>query len=77
VTALNASQGTLISAGKDQFLSIFNYEKGEYQFVKRVALDNPSYSSALDILNGKILVGHDNGMIQTLNVDGSGKKVIS
>jgi hypothetical protein len=29
------------------------------------------------VLNGKILVGHDNGKIQTVNVDGTDKQLIN
>ena len=35
------------------------------------------FASSLDILDGKILVGHDNGRIQTVNVDGSGKELVN
>lgn len=72
VTALAAAQGTLVSAGKDDMLSVFSADQGEYQFLRQIALEQYSFASALDLLDGKILVGNDNGRIQTVGVDGTG-----
>ena len=76
VTGICASHGTLVSTGKDDMLSVFSYDQGEYQFLRQIALEQFSSASALDILDGKILVGHDNGILQTVNVDGSNKNVV-
>ena len=76
VTGISASHGTLVSTGKDDMLSVFSYDQGEYQFLRQIALEQFSSASALDILDGKILVGHDNGILQTVNVDGSNKNVV-
>jgi len=40
-------------------------------------LEQYYFASSLDVLNGKILIGHDNGKIQTVNVDGTDKKLIN
>lgn len=52
-----------MSTGKDDMLSVFTCDKGEYSFVRQIALDTFHYASSLDVLDGKILVGHDNGRI--------------
>ena len=75
-TGITASAGTMVSTGKDDMLSVFSYDQGEYQFLRQIALEQFSSASALDILDGKILVGHDNGKIQTVNVDGSNKQLV-
>lgn len=77
VTGICASGGTMVSTGRDDMLSVFSYDMGEYQFLRQIALEQFTSASALDILDGKILVGHDNGIIQTVNVDGTNKKVVS
>jgi len=77
VTAIACSQGTLVSTGKDDMLSVFSYEQGEYQFLRQIALEQFHFASAIDLMDGKILVGHDNGKIQTVNLDGTDKKVIN
>jgi hypothetical protein len=53
-------------------VSVFTSNQGEYEFVRQIALNNPTSASSIDVLNGRILVGHDNGRIQVVNVDGSG-----
>lgn len=35
------------------------------------------FASAIDVLDGKILIGHDNGKIQTVNVDGTNKQLVN
>ena len=54
-------------------LSVFSCDQGEYQFLRQIPLDVYHFASSLDILDGKILVGHDNGRIQTINVDGTNR----
>lgn len=77
VTAVACSNGTLVSTGKDDMLSVFSCDQGEYQFVRQIALEQFHYASSIDVLDGKILIGHDNGRIQTVNVDGTDKKLIN
>ena len=77
VTALTCKQGILVSTGKDDMLSVFSCDQGEYQFLRQIALEQFHFASALDILDGKILVGHENGKIQTVNVDGTNKLIIN
>jgi len=76
VTAVACSQGILVSTGKDDMLSVFSCDTGEYQFLRQIPLEVYHYASSLDILDGKILVGHDNGKIQTVKVDGTDKQLI-
>jgi len=77
VTSLVCAEGTLVSAGKDDMLSVFSCDQGEYQFVRQIALGQYSYASALDVLDGKILVGQDNGRIQTVGVDGKDLQTVN
>jgi len=39
VTAVVCSQGTLVSTGKDDMLSVFSVSEGEYQFLRQIALE--------------------------------------
>jgi hypothetical protein len=77
VTALTCAQGILVSTGKDDMLSVFSCDQGEYQFLRQIPLDVYHFASSLDILDGRILVGHDNGRIQIVNVDGTDKQLIN
>ena len=63
VTAVVCAQGKLISTGKDDMLSIFSADQGEYQFLRQIALEQFHFASSIDFLDGKILIGHDNGKI--------------
>jgi len=76
-TAVACSQGTLVSTGKDDMVSVFTSNEGEYQFVRQIPLNNRFHASSIDILNNRILIGHDNGRIQTVNVDGTGREVVN
>jgi len=76
-TAVACNQGTLVSTGKDDMLSVFTSNEGEFQFVRQIALNNFNFASSLDVFNGKVLVGHDNGRIQTVNVDGSSRELVN
>ena len=58
-------------------ISVFSCDQGEYQFVRQIALGVNHFASSMDILDGKILVGHDNGRIQTVMVDGSDKQMVN
>jgi len=73
VTAVACAQGVLVSTGKDDMISVFSCDQGEYQFLRQIALEQFHFASAIDVLDGKIAIGHDNGKIQTVNVDGSNK----
>ena len=57
--------------------SIFTASDGSYEFVRQINLEQYYQASALDVMDGKILIGHDNGIIQTVNVDGSGKQIVN
>ena len=76
VTAVACSNGTMVSTGRDDQLSLFSYDAGEYQFLRQIALEQFSMASSLDILDGRILVGHDNGKVQTVNVDGTNRELV-
>jgi len=39
VTALTCKQGILVSTGKDDMLSVFSCDQGEYQFLRQIALE--------------------------------------
>jgi len=60
---MTCAQGILVSTGKDDMLSVFSCDQGEYQFLRQIPLDVYHFASSLDVLDGKILVGHDNGKI--------------
>jgi len=77
VTAVSCAQGVLVSTGKDDMVSVFSCDQGEYQFLRQIALEQFHYASAIDVLDGKIVVGHDNGKIQTVNVDGTNKQLVN
>lgn len=77
VTAVACNQGMLVSTGKDDMVSVFSSDQGEYQFVRQIALDTFHFASSLDVLDGKILIGHDNGRIQVVNADGTDKQLVN
>lgn len=58
-------------------LSIFTCDQGEYTFVRQIPLDVYFHASSLDVLDGRVLVGHDNGRIQVVNTDGTGKEMVN
>lgn len=67
-SAVVANQGILVSTGKDYRLCIHSYSKGTYEFVKQIDLTTKGLASALDYLDGKILVGHDCGVVCTVDI---------
>lgn len=77
VTAVACNQGMLVSTGKDDMLSVFTCNTGEYTFVRQIALDTFHFASSLDVLDGRVLVGHDNGRIQVVNADGTDKQLLN
>lgn len=66
----------LVSTGKDDMLSVFTCNTGEYTFVRQVALDTFHFASSIDVLDGRVVVGHDNGRIQVLNADGTDRVLV-
>jgi len=77
VTALACTKDTVVSAGKDDQLAIISNNQGEFSFVRHIPMNQQSFASCLDILDGMILVGQDNGKILTVGVDGNDQKIIS
>jgi len=39
VTAVACAQGVLVSTGKDDMISVFSCDQGEYQFLRQIALE--------------------------------------
>lgn len=70
VTSISAQNGTLVSTGKDDMISVFSMKDGEYSFQRHIPLGQYHCASSIDVLDGKIVVGHDNGRIQTVDVSG-------
>ena len=69
-TAIVANQGMLISTGKDFKLTIHSANKGNFEYINQINLAHLYHASSIDYMDGKILVGHDNGNICTVDVDG-------
>lgn len=68
-TAIVAHQNTLVSNGKDFKLCIHTFGQGTYEFVKQIDLQTHFIASSLDLLDGKVLIGHDNGVIATVDIN--------
>ena len=62
VTSLTASQGKLISGGKDKRIAIISAQGGNFKLEKFVDISS-SFPKAIDFLNGNLLVGLRNGSI--------------
>ena len=77
MTAVACSQGTLVSTGKDDMISVFQCKGGEDQYVTQIPLGVNYFASAIDVLDGRILIGHDNGKIQVVDVNGTGKELVN
>ena len=73
-TAISAVNGTMVSSGKDDMLSIFTYKEGEYEFLRQVCLNENSFAPTLDLFEGKILAGLDNGLLITMDLEGNNRK---
>lgn len=65
-TSIVCKEGMLISTGKDYKVCIHSAVSGTYEFVKQVTLNTQYIASSLDFMDGKVLIGHDNGVIATL-----------
>ena len=68
-TAVFCHQNTLLSIGKDYKLCVHNSNKGTFEFVKQVDLEVQYIASGLDFLDGRVLIGHDNGVIATMELE--------
>lgn len=68
-TAVVCKEKTLVSAGKDYKLCIHTADKGTFEFVKQISLLTHYQASALDLMNGKVAIGHDNGRIATCVIE--------
>ena len=58
-------------------VSVFTCSQGNYSFLRQIQIEIFHFASSLDVMDGKIIIGHDNGIIQTVNVDGSGKQIVN
>lgn len=61
----------LISTGKDFKITIHTSDKGTFEYVRQIALENKSYAQSIDYLDGVILVGQDSGRVITCDVNGA------
>ena len=59
----------LISTGKDCKVTIHSANKGTFEFIKTISLDVHFHCSSIDYMDGKVLLGHDNGVISTLSLE--------
>lgn len=67
-SAVVANQGVLVSFGKDYKLCVHSYNKGTYEFVSQIDMKTKFIASSIDYLDGKVVVGHDNGVIATVEL---------
>ena len=69
-SSIVCKENKLISVGKDYKLCIHSTDgKGTYEFEKQIQLETHYMTSSMDFLNGKVLLGHDNGRIATVVID--------
>jgi WD40 repeat protein len=61
----------LISTGKDFKITIHTANKGKFEYVRQINLSHQCHASSLDFMQGKILIGHDNGRICTSDLEGA------
>lgn len=69
-TAIVAGEGLLISTGKDFKITIHTSDKGKFEYVRQISLQHQFHASSIDLMQGKILIGHDNGRICTTDLEG-------
>lgn len=74
-TAVICKQKTLVSSGKDFKICVHTSDKGTFEFVKQISMDTMYHASSIDFMDGKILVGHDNGRIATVMLDTEEQKI--
>lgn len=60
----------LISTGKDYKITVHSSNKGQFEYINQINLAHLYHASSIDYMDGKILVGHDNGRICTYDIDG-------
>jgi WD40 repeat protein len=75
-TSVGANQGTLVSSGKDHKICVHTYSKGSYEFVKQIDLETRYLASSIDFLDGCILIGHDNGVIITCDLETEAQQIL-
>jgi hypothetical protein len=69
-SSIVCKENKLISFGKDFKLCIHSCDgKGTYEFEKQIQIETHYLASAIDFMNGKVLIGHDNGRIATVMLD--------
>ena len=66
ITAIEATQGHLLSGGKDKRICIISAAGGAFKLVKFIDISS-SYPRSLDFFNGNLLVGLRNGSILEFN----------
>ena len=76
-TAIVANEGYLISTGKDNKITIHTAKGGQFEYIRQIALSVQYQASSIDYLGGKILIGHDNGRIVTVDLEGKSQSLIS
>jgi len=76
-TSVVGNQGILVSASKDAKVCIHSYNQGQYEFVKLIDLDMKFASSGLDFMDGRILIGYDNGVIATVDMETEAQEIVS
>jgi hypothetical protein len=64
-----ANQGMVISTGKDYKLTVHSANKGQFEFINQINLSHLFHASSIDYMDGRILIGHDNGRICTVDLD--------
>ena len=62
VTAIVASEGRLVSGGKDKRICIISAQGGAFKLEKFIDISS-SFPRSLDLFNGNLLVGLRNGSI--------------
>jgi len=75
-TSIAAVENVMVSAGKDDMLTVFSYNQGEYEFLRQISCDQNSFASTLDLDAGRILIGHANGLVQCMNLEGNDRQII-
>jgi len=76
-TAITAFQGRLISAGRDHEITVHSIIKGQFEYLHSIKHPVAAAATSLDFLDGKILVGHENGRIAVSDIQGNDYDIIS
>jgi len=67
----------LISTGKDNKITIHSAQRGQFEFIRQIDCNVLHFASAIDVLDNKIVLGHDNGRIVTVNMDGTDQTLVN